>query len=220
MTRLRCSVGYSCSEQFKDSNPVLGASSKQPSSFPSSILYAIMTNEGIGEQIMEIQNKNMKNVHAPVFNPTNAANLEVLESADIGTLLTQIVAYDEDKGYNLSLTSFKRIDIDKFADFLSSIGAESMAMISKLYLGIFSRSSSVFVYHIPVLACDQGSPSLSSTATVTLNIMDENDNIPKFIPESYDLKVREDLPVGSVITTVKAVDPDSGFEEIFKDGWF
>jgi hypothetical protein len=42
----------------------------------------------------------MKNVHAPVFNPTNAANLEVLESADIGTFLTQIVAYDEDKGYN------------------------------------------------------------------------------------------------------------------------
>jgi protocadherin Fat 1/2/3 len=267
-----------------------------------------LTNEGIGEQIMEIQNKNMKNVHAPVFNPTNAANLEVLESADIGTFLTQIVAYDEDKGYNgmviyvitagdpydqfrldlhngslyvnteldrenipkynleiiaidsapIELRKSANLSIsillkdvndnvpifekeiyetevsegigfnatilqvfaeDKDQDENSKIQYSIVADMSEFYInpdnGILTVKKPLDrelhdVYHIPVLACDQGSPSLSSTATVTLNIMDENDNIPKFIPESYDLKVREDLPVGSVITTVKAVDPDSG----------
>lgn len=53
-------------------------------------------------------------------------------------------------------------------------------------------------------------PQLSSTATVTLTVIDVNDNSPTFDLNIYSATVSELAPVGTVIVTVTANDRDSG----------
>lgn len=48
----------------------------------------------------------------------------------------------------------------------------------------------------------------SSFATVRVRVLDVNDVPPTFTAPEYRVKVREDLPVGSVVGMVDAKDPD------------
>lgn len=61
-----------------------------------------------------------------------------------------------------------------------------------------------------VQAADAGRPSLSSTLTVFVNVVDVNDNAPLFDPMSYSDEVWENVTVGSSVVTVSATDLDSG----------
>lgn len=54
------------------------------------------------------------------------------------------------------------------------------------------------------------SPKLSSTATLTVQITDSNDNRPIFDQESYTASVSETAHAGQLITTITAKDMDSG----------
>ncbi|CAN2391447.1 homophilic cell adhesion via plasma membrane adhesion molecules, partial [Pristimantis euphronides] len=72
-------------------------------------------------------------------------------------------------------------------------------------------------FMIEVTASDNGSPSLSSNATLFIRIVDQNDNAPKILypsPDSGGSAVFEMVPFvsepGSLITKVVAVDADSG----------
>ena len=49
---------------------------------------------------------------------------------------------------------------------------------------------------------------LASYAMVRVRVLDVNDVEPKFTAQTYKLKAREDLPLGTVIGSVQAVDPD------------
>lgn len=61
---------------------------------------------------------------------------------------------------------------------------------------------------------DSGSNSLSSTATVFLNVIDVNDNAPIFDPSTYSDQVWENATVGTQILGVSATDIDSGDDGI------
>lgn len=53
-------------------------------------------------------------------------------------------------------------------------------------------------------------PKLSSTATITVSVLDVNDNKPMFEQESYSASVSESALPGQYITTITAKDMDSG----------
>lgn len=53
-------------------------------------------------------------------------------------------------------------------------------------------------------------PKLSSTATITVTVLDVNDNKPMFEQESYSAVVSESALPGQYITTITAKDMDSG----------
>lgn len=53
-------------------------------------------------------------------------------------------------------------------------------------------------------------PKLSSTATITVTVLDANDNKPTFEEESYTASVSEAAKPGQYITTITAKDSDSG----------
>lgn len=53
-------------------------------------------------------------------------------------------------------------------------------------------------------------PKLSSTATITVSVLDANDNKPSFEQESYSATVSEAALPGQYITTITAKDVDSG----------
>ena len=62
---------------------------------------------------------------------------------------------------------------------------------------------------VNVFAKDLGTPSQNSTASLTVTVLDANDNAPKFDPNSLRANVTEEIPV-QYVTTVVATDADEG----------
>lgn len=63
-------------------------------------------------------------------------------------------------------------------------------------------------YDLTVLASDNGTPSATATAKITVNVMDANDNDPKFLRSSYEFSVEENLRRGAVVGVIQAKDAD------------
>ncbi|XP_044033967.1 cadherin-related family member 1 [Siniperca chuatsi] len=62
-----------------------------------------------------------------------------------------------------------------------------------------------------LLAVEIDTPErFSATADIVINLLDTNDNIPKFTSEYYIARVPENSPGGSSVVSVTANDPDSG----------
>ena len=63
---------------------------------------------------------------------------------------------------------------------------------------------------LQIIARDHGYPQKSSEVYITANIIDVNDNKPKFTQTVYNATIEENQPVGTFVTAVSAVDPDQG----------
>jgi len=66
-----------------------------------------------------------------------------------------------------------------------------------------------------------GGPVMAKTGSTTLiiNVLDVNDNRPKFTNSAYDVTVVENTPPGTVILQVSATDSDSGNNAIVEYGF-
>ncbi|XP_039182032.1 protocadherin beta-16-like [Crotalus tigris] len=64
-------------------------------------------------------------------------------------------------------------------------------------------------YNITITAIDCGSPRLTSTRLINVQISDVNDNPPLFEKSSYDMQIRENHIPGLLIGSVHAVDLDT-----------
>ncbi|KAM3840730.1 uncharacterized protein M6D78_007026 [Vipera latastei] len=64
-------------------------------------------------------------------------------------------------------------------------------------------------YNITITAIDCGSPRLTSTRLINVQISDVNDNPPLFEKPSYDMQIRENHIPGLLIGSVHAVDLDT-----------
>ncbi len=76
---------------------------------------------------------------------------------------------------------------------------------------------------VVIEACDGGSPPLSSSATIQVQLIDVNDNAPIFHQLEYKASVSEDQLPGATILTLEAVDGDlsqenSGFDFAIASG--
>ncbi|KAG7257701.1 hypothetical protein CRUP_031903 [Coryphaenoides rupestris] len=65
-------------------------------------------------------------------------------------------------------------------------------------------------YNITIMARDNGIPSLNSTKSFTVKILDENDNAPRFTKVVYVLQVPENNIPGEYLGSLLAHDPDVG----------
>lgn len=85
--------------------------------------------------------------------------------------------------------------------------------------GIFPNSGWIYLrgtldretrdrYDLTVLASDNGTPSATATARVIVNVMDSNDNEPKFLRAAYEFTVEENLRRGAVVGVIQAKDAD------------
>lgn len=57
-------------------------------------------------------------------------------------------------------------------------------------------------YTLEVVATDRGSPALSATVTVEVNVLDVNDNNPVFSKSSYSVEISEDATEGAQVLEV------------------
>lgn len=78
------------------------------------------------------------------------------------------------------------------------------------------------VFGLTVQVSDSGTPSLSSTQTLTVLLVDVNDETPQFEQNLYRASVMENRETGEAVITVRAVDLDSGTVQELRymaDGW-
>ncbi|ESO87058.1 hypothetical protein LOTGIDRAFT_229248 [Lottia gigantea] len=66
------------------------------------------------------------------------------------------------------------------------------------------------IHIIKIEATEVSGGKETSTATVTINLLDLNDNFPVFDNKMYNVSVREDKPVGSFLIKITATDGDQG----------
>lgn len=67
-------------------------------------------------------------------------------------------------------------------------------------------------YTFQIVAADRGQPALTATATVTVNILDLNDNDPVFSLPEYHLRLYENRDAGTAVGNISVTDPDLGDE--------
>lgn len=65
-------------------------------------------------------------------------------------------------------------------------------------------------YTLTIGARDAGLPNLSTSTTVIIDVLDENDNAPEFMHSEAKISALETLPVGSELVTFQATDADLG----------
>ncbi|XP_046393425.1 cadherin-87A-like [Ischnura elegans] len=139
------------------------------------------------------------NNNAPVFDKESYV-ADVQEDAPIGTTVDQAFATDEDSGINANLGY--RIQKGSFDDFSIDEKTGILTVSNKLD---YDRRN---VYTIEVIAADKGTPALTGTTTITVNILNSNDKMPYFKPATQKAEVSEDAQPGTVFYTLVAEDPD------------
>ncbi|XP_054624282.1 cadherin EGF LAG seven-pass G-type receptor 3 isoform X1 [Dunckerocampus dactyliophorus] len=140
------------------------------------------------------------NDNPPIFVST-PFQASVLESAPVGSSILHIQAIDTDAGDNARL-EYRLTGTSSDTPFLINSATGWVTVRS-----ILDRES-VEHYFFGVEARDYGMPPLSATASVTITVMDVNDNRPEFLQKEYYARLNEDAVVGTSVVTVTAVDRD------------
>uniref|UniRef100_A0A8C3AKZ0 Cadherin EGF LAG seven-pass G-type receptor 3 n=1 Tax=Cyclopterus lumpus TaxID=8103 RepID=A0A8C3AKZ0_CYCLU len=140
------------------------------------------------------------NDNPPIFVST-PFQASVLESAPVGSSILHIQAIDTDSSDNARL-EYRLTGTSSDTPFVIN-SATGWVTVSS----ILDRES-VEHYFFGVEARDYGMPPLSATASVTITVMDVNDNRPEFLQKEYYSRLNEDAAVGTSVGTVTAVDRD------------
>ncbi|KAL5021610.1 hypothetical protein ScPMuIL_000765 [Solemya velum] len=134
----------------------------------------------------------------------------VFENSQIGQSVMTVIAKDYDAGENGTV----HYVIDPLGNNPSEPGGkhlftiESETGLVKSNTDTLDRES-VDRYLLSIVAADKGVEPQSSSATVTINIADMNDQKPVFVQKIYQVKMSENLKSGPVVT-VSATDNDIG----------
>ncbi|KFV82454.1 Protocadherin-23, partial [Struthio camelus australis] len=126
------------------------------------------------------------------------------------TDIMQVFATDHDSGLN-GETEYSILSGNENAAFLIDSSRGILATNTMLnHENTSSYRETASSHYLVLLACDHGTPSLNSTATVLITVLDVNDNPPVFNNLEYHIHVKESVPIGSPITEVSANDCDAG----------
>ncbi|XP_047585485.1 protocadherin alpha-13 isoform X4 [Lutra lutra] len=129
-------------------------------------------------------------------------SLPVREDAQVATVIALISVSDRDSGVNGQVTCSltPRVPFKLVSTFKNYYS---------LVLDSVLDRESVSNYALVVTARDAGSPPLSATASVSVEVADVNDNAPAFAQPEYTAFVKENNPPGCHIFTVSARDADA-----------
>ncbi|XP_032898448.1 cadherin EGF LAG seven-pass G-type receptor 2 isoform X3 [Amblyraja radiata] len=140
------------------------------------------------------------NDNAPMFVSTPFQST-VLENVPVGYSIIHVQAIDADSGNNSRL-EYRLTDSPPDSPFSINNNTGWLVVGSEL-----DRETTAF-YRFGVEARDQGSPPMSSTASISITVLDVNDNNPEFTQPLYQVRLNEDAAVGSSVVTVSAIDRD------------
>uniref|UniRef100_A0A8C0G160 Cadherin domain-containing protein n=1 Tax=Chelonoidis abingdonii TaxID=106734 RepID=A0A8C0G160_CHEAB len=139
------------------------------------------------------------NDNAPKFEQSSYKTL-VWEGRIYNTYVMQIFATDLDSGLNGEI-EYSIVSGNENETFL--IDSKQGILATNAILNHEDISS----YRLVVQAADRGTPSLSATSIVTVQVVDVNDNTPTIQPLGK-VEISENAPPGFIVTQVSANDMD------------
>ena len=143
------------------------------------------------------------NDNAPFFaNETSLILVDLSEDLPVGSTVAQFHATDSDSGTNGEIRFLLSGD--------SSIPFSIDQLTGAVVLVHSLDFETEVEYNLVITASDQGSPQMTATAELLVDVIDVNDNQPVFSEmEEYVVMVPENLSVGSVVVQVSASDADN-----------
>lgn len=142
------------------------------------------------------------NDNPPVFNEIKKI-VDIIETSQIGTYITQVTASDADMANNAQITY--QISAGNDGTIFHIDG-----QTGKLYLSGALDYENKQQYRLEITAIDFGNPRLSSTMECVVNVLDFNDNAPYFSTGPLIRQIQEGSQIGTSILTIRGNDPDSG----------
>ncbi|XP_053320417.1 protocadherin Fat 2 [Spea bombifrons] len=142
------------------------------------------------------------NDNAPYFPPPGYC-VTILEDTKVGSLVLKVKADDHDMDDNgrvtyTLLTATDKFTVDSMTGELTVKGLLDRELMPKYKLKIEARDQ------------PKGDHQLISTTDVLVTLEDVNDNAPYCRPVTANVKIPEDIPLGTVVYFVDATDPDVG----------
>lgn len=122
---------------------------------------------------------------------------------DDTNIIAQIRATDADEGNNAAIR-YAIIGGNTQSQFAIDSMSGDVSLVKPL------DYESVRSYRLVIRAQDGGSPAKSNTTQLLVNVLDANDNSPRFYTSQFQEAVLESVPVGYNIVRVQAYDADEG----------
>ncbi|CAC5419061.1 FAT4 [Mytilus coruscus] len=124
------------------------------------------------------------------------------ENAALNTVVNTMIALDGDDGANSAIV-------------YSFTAGENMIHFDLSSSGVITVNSALdaatqSLYYLTVSAIDGGTPSLTGTCKIKININDVNDQTPSFSAAMYNLSLSELVNVNDIVFPFRASDADTG----------
>uniref|UniRef100_A0A1I8H1S3 CELR3 protein n=1 Tax=Macrostomum lignano TaxID=282301 RepID=A0A1I8H1S3_9PLAT len=145
---------------------------------------------------------NQTNSNTPIFSPS-IYTVSVNESAPNNTLLVTVKATDADFPSVNGIISYSLLESNSTSGLFSV--DSSTGDVSLIGVIDFEKVTS---YTVIVLAIDHAAAPRTATAQIFVQVLNEDDTPPEFVPNSYFFYAPQNATVGFAVGSVIAVDPD------------
>jgi hypothetical protein len=144
------------------------------------------------------------NDNAPVVESVSPASPVIAEDAGEGELVFTVTGSDRDLGENAALVYSIVAGNTDGAFSIDAVSGEVRTTAAGL------DRETIASYTLTIGVRDEGTPSLSTSVEVTVQVGDVNDNSPSFSQSAFEVNVGENNIIGSSIGVFTANDRDSG----------
>ncbi|XP_076149286.1 protocadherin-23 [Alosa pseudoharengus] len=159
------------------------------------------------------------NDHAPYF-LQNTYQVTSPEDTPLGSTLLTLTAEDEDYSGENTFLEYAITGGNEERHFCLEVITvhleDQPKTVAQLVLCDSLDRETTEAYSLTVTVSDRGVPSLNSSATVSVTVLDVNDHAPAFGSSEYHAQVRENSPPGTFLVQVAALDPDQGLNGMVK----
>ncbi|KAJ8412516.1 hypothetical protein AAFF_G00128520, partial [Aldrovandia affinis] len=142
-----------------------------------------------------------ENDNAPVF--SSPAAVSVMEDQPVGFVVLYVMARDADQGEN-GRVSYRIQAGNAGTRFSLNSNTGSLSILKAL-----DREEQA-LYNLTIVAEDHGIPQHSTTQLLSIQVIDINDEAPRFEENEFDAQVLENQGPGTAVLTVSASDRDQG----------
>lgn len=135
-----------------------------------------------------------------------SAALDENVSVGLSTVVANISISDRDSGLNGMFNATITDDLGRPSVCSIQVFFNRYALVT---LTSALNYEDIEEYTFTVMVTDRGTPTLNASVGVTLQVRDVNDNNPVLVLPVTDVRISEDIPVGSAVLTVNATDADA-----------
>ena len=138
--------------------------------------------------------------------------LEISENTRVGSKITTIQAVDNDRGKNGSVTyKISPRTLLAYPGHFKLNPVTGDLIVNK----ILDREENDHI-ELFVTAADEGDPARTSTMTISIDVLDTNDNSPVFYPVKYFVVLQSDTSQEEPVVQLRATDADEGINALLE----